>query len=63
MTSRSRPPAIPALTTVCMPVREMVAMGVRMVIDDAIAEMPKQPPHPLLVPSLVIRHSTAEPVR
>ena len=51
----------PALTTVRMPVREMVAMGVRMVLGEALPGLSEPPPHPLLTPSLVVRASTARP--
>ena len=50
--------AIPALTTVRMPVREMVATGLRMVFDDPSDGSAAGPPHPLLIPSLVHRGST-----
>jgi len=54
--------SIPALTTVRMPVREMVAAGVRLVIDEPpVPGMAERPPHPLLTPSLVVRASTAAP--
>jgi DNA-binding LacI/PurR family transcriptional regulator len=50
---------VPALTTVRMPVREMVATGVRMVIDER-KELAGQvpPPHHVLRPSIVVRTST-----
>jgi DNA-binding LacI/PurR family transcriptional regulator len=51
----------PALTTVRMPVREMVATGVRMVLGEALPGLSEPPPHPLLTPSLVVRASTARP--
>ncbi len=54
--------SIPALTTVRMPVREMVATALRVVFDLPGDADPGQPVHPLLVPSLVVRGSTAPPV-
>ena len=54
--------AVPALTTVCMPVREMVAAAVAMVIDRDAKE-PAPPVNPILAPSLVVRASTAAPPR
>ena len=50
--------AIPALTTMRMPVREMVATGLRMVFDEPDDESAGGPPHPLLIPTLVHRGST-----
>jgi DNA-binding LacI/PurR family transcriptional regulator len=49
---------VPALTTVRMPVREMVAQAVRMVLDDGHLD-PSRPA--VLRPSLVVRASTAPP--
>jgi DNA-binding LacI/PurR family transcriptional regulator len=48
--------SIPALTTVRMPVREMVAAGVRLAIGDAAAA--REGAHPILRPELVVREST-----
>jgi DNA-binding LacI/PurR family transcriptional regulator len=51
--------SVPALTTVRMPVREMIAVGVRMAIGDPEAlPVSDEDPHPLLQPSLVVRTST-----
>jgi len=51
--------SIPALTTVRMPVREMVAAGVGMLIDGGLAgDDPAAWPRPILAPSLVVRAST-----
>jgi DNA-binding LacI/PurR family transcriptional regulator len=52
--------AVPALTTVHMPVPEMVAAAVSMVIDDENGRA-ALPAHPVLTPSLVVRDSTAPP--
>jgi DNA-binding LacI/PurR family transcriptional regulator len=53
---------VPALTTVRMPVREMVAAAVRMVIDDdPVAGARTQPAARVLEPSLVVRASAAVP--
>ena len=49
---------VPALTTVHMPVSEMVASGVAMVIDQHDELEPAQN-HPVLRPVLVVRDSTA----
>ena len=54
--------AVPALTTVHMPVHEMVATGVAMVIDHQNGQEPEMT-NPVLMPSLVIRDSTAAPPR
>ena len=51
---------VPALTTVRMPVREMVAAAVGAVIDDQDERVLEQF-HPVLRPSLVVRASTASP--
>lgn len=51
---------VPALTTVHMPVSEMVASGVAMVIDHRDELEPGQS-HRVLQPSLVVRKSTAPP--
>ncbi len=51
--------SIPALTTVRMPVREMVSTALRMALDEPFPGAPRRPPHPLLVPSVIIRNSTA----
>jgi len=56
------PYVVPALTTVHMPVREMVAAGVEMVIDHQQGMTPEQA-HPILKPSLVVRNSTAPPAQ
>lgn len=48
--------SVPALTTVRMPVREMVDRAVRMVLDDP--ELGAQQRPPVLQPSLVVRAST-----
>ena len=53
--------AVPALTTVRMPVKEMVAAAVAMVIDsDGTARAMTS--NPILPPSLVVRASTAKPI-
>ena len=52
--------AVPALTTVRMPVQEMVASAVAMVIDHQ-NELEAELSHPILEPSLVVRDSTAPP--
>jgi DNA-binding LacI/PurR family transcriptional regulator len=52
--------ATPALTTVRMPVAEMVASAVAMVIDDR-DEAERVQGHRVLEPSLVVRESTAPP--
>ena len=52
--------SVPALTTVRMPVSEMVAHGVAMVIDDQ-EQRAGLPDHPILEPALVVRDSTAAP--
>jgi DNA-binding LacI/PurR family transcriptional regulator len=49
---------IPSLTTVRMPVRDMVRTAVQMVLDPA-GEAASEPP-PVLQPSLVVRESTAQ---
>lgn len=49
---------VPALTTVHMPVSEMVASGVAMVIDPHDEHEPVHS-HPVLRPALVVRDSTA----
>lgn len=51
---------VPALTTVSMPVQDMVANAVAMVIDHQNGQDPELT-HPILMPSLVIRDSTAPP--
>jgi DNA-binding LacI/PurR family transcriptional regulator len=51
--------AVPALTTVRMPVREMVAVAVAMVIEHE-GELAR-PTNPILSPSLVVRASTSAP--
>ncbi len=51
---------VPALTTVRMPVREMVAAAVAAVIDDQ-DERALEQVHPILQPALVVRTSTASP--
>jgi DNA-binding LacI/PurR family transcriptional regulator len=51
---------VPALTTVHMPVREMVAAAVAAVIDEHGEQILEQV-HPVLKPSLVVRTSTAAP--
>jgi DNA-binding LacI/PurR family transcriptional regulator len=48
--------SVPSLTTVRMPVREMVDRAVRMVLDDGELDVGRPPP--LLQPSLVVRAST-----
>ncbi len=48
--------SVPALTTVRMPVREMVATAVRLVLDES--EPRAQQPPAVLQPSLVVRAST-----
>jgi len=53
---------VPALTTMHMPVQEMVAAAVAMVIDDKSGAR-SQESHPILEPSLVVRDSTAAPPR
>jgi DNA-binding LacI/PurR family transcriptional regulator len=51
--------SIPALTTVRMPIREMVAAAVEMLIDDGLDPAdPSGWPRPILAPSLVVRAST-----
>ncbi len=51
--------SIPALTTVRMPTREMVAAAVTMLIDDGLDPAdPSAWPRPILAPSLVVRAST-----
>lgn len=52
--------AVPALTTVRMPVHEMVAAAVAMVIEHEGAEL-VGPANPVLTPSLVVRSSTSAP--
>lgn len=54
------PYAVPALTTMRMPVQEMVASAVAMVIDHADGLSLEQS-HPILQASLVVRESTAPP--
>jgi DNA-binding LacI/PurR family transcriptional regulator len=49
--------SVPALTTVRMPVREMVEQAIQMVFDDE-AESGKDEPPPILQPTLVVRDST-----
>jgi len=49
---------VPALTTVRMPVREMVGTAVRMVVDEASTDRTDPPPPLVLQPSLVVRSST-----
>jgi len=51
--------AVPALTTVHMPVQEMVSVAVAMVIE----EDARVPDNPILEPSLVVRASTSKPSR
>jgi len=54
---------VPSLTTVRMPVREMVERAVRMVLDGP--ELGAKEPPPVLQPSLVVRESTgpaSEPI-
>lgn len=54
--------SIPALTTVRMPTREMVAAAVAMLIDDGLDPAdPSGWPRPILAPSLVVRASSAAP--
>jgi len=54
--------AMPPLTTVRMPVREMVRAAVEMVIDEAGARSRQsRPARPVLQPSLVVRDSTSRP--
>ena len=54
--------AVPPLTTVRMPVREMVRAAVEMLIDEAGPGSGRtDPPRPILEPSLVVRGSTAPP--
>jgi DNA-binding LacI/PurR family transcriptional regulator len=48
--------SVPSLTTVRMPVREMVATAVRMVLDEPGLRV--QEPRPVLQPSLIVREST-----
>jgi DNA-binding LacI/PurR family transcriptional regulator len=55
------PYTVPALTTVHMPVREMVSVAVAMVIDPNDGERAAASPNPILAPSLVVRDSTAAP--
>ena len=51
--------SIPALTTVRMPIREMVAAAVEMLIDgDLEPSVPGESSRPILTPSLVVRRST-----
>ena len=50
--------SIPALTTVRMPVREMVAAGVRMAVGEDGSAHEGAPTHPVHQPELVIRDST-----
>ena len=51
--------SIPALTTVRMPTREMVAAAVTMLIDDGLDPAdPSGWPRPILAPSLVVRASS-----
>jgi DNA-binding LacI/PurR family transcriptional regulator len=52
--------AVPALTTVRMPVREMVSAAVAMVINREASET-ATPVNPILAPSMVVRASTAAP--
>jgi DNA-binding LacI/PurR family transcriptional regulator len=52
--------AVPALTTVHMPVREMVSAAVAMVIDHQQTAQASAG-YPILAPSLVVRASTSEP--
>jgi LacI family transcriptional regulator len=47
---------VPALTTVRMPVREIVEQAVRMALDDP--EHAREVPPPVLEPALVVRAST-----
>ena len=54
------PYAVPALTTMRMPVQEMIARAVAMVIDDADGQS-TQPSHPILQASLIVRESTGPP--
>ncbi len=49
--------SVPSLTTMAMPVREMVERAVGMVLDDGGLDVRKPPP--VLQPSLVVRSSTA----
>ena len=49
---------VPALTTVRMPVDEMVSSAVAMVIDE---QGGGSPPHPILAPTLVVRDSSSSP--
>jgi DNA-binding LacI/PurR family transcriptional regulator len=53
--------AIPALTTVRMPIREMVAAAVAMVIDHGTTTREPGVGHPILNGTLVVRDSTAPP--
>jgi DNA-binding LacI/PurR family transcriptional regulator len=51
--------SIPALTTVRMPTREMVAAAVSMLIDEGLDPAdPSGWPRPILSPSLVVRASS-----
>ena len=49
---------VPALTTVRMPITEMVLSAVAMVIDEQVGG---SPPHPILAPTLVVRDSSSSP--
>jgi DNA-binding LacI/PurR family transcriptional regulator len=50
--------SIPSLTTVRMPVREMVAQAIEVAIDGSLAEGPDGIPHSILRPELVVRGSS-----
>jgi DNA-binding LacI/PurR family transcriptional regulator len=50
--------AVPSLTTVRMPVREMIEQAVRMALDEP--EQARALPPPVLRPSLVVRASTGK---
>jgi DNA-binding LacI/PurR family transcriptional regulator len=50
--------SVPALTTVRMPVREMVEKGIQMALDDS--DLTAEQPPPTLQPTLVVRDSTGQ---
>jgi LacI family transcriptional regulator len=53
--------SVPGLTTIRMPVREMVAQAMRVAIDEPSEGTSDGVPHSMLQPELVVRGSSGPP--